>query len=378
MLQKYLQGIRTTLICLLFSTFTYAQEEVSMQGFGFETNLMAGKIIKHSKKFTAPIPYISTALDMNFVWQTYGKKDWQQRRNYPLIGFGFTYTDYGNNEVFGNCLGVYPELQVPIIRKNNFEWTIRFGNGLGYVTRKYQKNPPVDTLNTAIGTNFNDFAIFCTDIRWHINHHWNVQAGANFTHISNADYHSPNLGVNMVGAHLGVRYFPTTSNAVRIKKNLEPLPNRWLFEARIGIAHNEARSEGNPELPTYLTSLYMSHRWLSKNKWYVGIDAASHEDVYQELKYWTRYVGNERAHSWDGGIFAGNEFLVGRIGIFAQVGIYYKQTYLKFDPFYEKIGLNYYVIKREKGPVKEVFLSSILLTHAIVAELAEFGIGAGF
>jgi hypothetical protein len=60
------------------------------------------------------------------------------------------------------------------------------------------------------------------------------------------------------------------------------------------------------------------------------------------------------------------------------MGIYYHQTYLKFDPVYEKIGGNFYLLRKEKGPVKELFLSAVLLTHAIVAEFAEFGIGAGF
>jgi hypothetical protein len=258
------------------------------------------------------------------------------------------------------------------------EWTLRFGDGLAYVTRKYQLGPPVDTINTAIGSNLNDFFMFMTDVRFHLNKHWDAQFGANFTHISNADFHQPNLGVNMAGTHIGVRWFPNTSKPEKIYRELPKLPNRWLIEARLGIAQTEARSNGNPELPTYLTTVYASRRWHSKNKYYFGMDYAFHEDTYEELKYWSRFKGHEGAHSWDGGFFAGNEFMVGRLGLIAQMGIYYHQTYLKFDPVYEKIGGNFYLLRKEKGPVKELFLSAVLLTHAIVAEFAEFGIGAGF
>ena len=147
----------------------------ALTGFGMESNMLAGKVIKHSPKFTAPIPSLSEALDMNFIWQTYGKKPWHQRRNFPLIGVGVTYTNYGNNAVFGQCVGIYPNLQIPLLRRGNWEWTFRLGDGLGYVTRKYQTTAPVDTINTAIGTHIDDFAIFMMDLRYHINEHWLVQ-----------------------------------------------------------------------------------------------------------------------------------------------------------------------------------------------------------
>src|SRR4051812_21846344 len=184
--------------CLPYAGSAYGQEQHPMSGFGVEGNLLAGKIFKHSPKFTAPIPALSTALDVNFVWQTYGKKDWEQRRNFPIVGVGITCTDYGNNAVFGRAVGIYPNLQFRLARVKNVEWTFRIGDGLAYVTKKYQRTNPVDTVNTAVGTHLNDFAVLMTDLRYHIDNHWHMQFGLNLTHISNADTHQPNLGVNMV------------------------------------------------------------------------------------------------------------------------------------------------------------------------------------
>ena len=350
----------------------------ALTGFGMESNMLAGKVIKHSPKFTAPIPSLSEALDMNFIWQTYGKKPWHQRRNFPLIGVGVTYTNYGNNAVFGQCVGIYPNLQIPLLRRGNWEWTFRLGDGLGYVTRKYQTTAPVDTINTAIGTHIDDFAIFMMDLRYHINEHWLVQCGANFTHISNADFHEPNLGVNMAGAHIGLQYYPTGCHPKRLIKELPKLSNRWLAEARLGIAWNEARAKGNPELPTYLASVYVSRRWLSKNKFFGGTDYSFSESTHAFLKNYGVELGHQDAHSWDGAFFVGNEFLLGRLGLVAQVGVYYQQTYLRQDPAYEKLGGNFYIIKQEHGVVKELFVSAMLKTHLIIAEFAEFGVGAGF
>ncbi len=369
--------ILTLSLALLVPLKIKAQTTSKWDGIGIETNLFGGQIIKHSKKFTAPIPAFSSGIDVNIIWQTYGKKNWHKSRGYPAVGVGLTYTDYGNDAVFGQCVGIYTDLQIPLVRGKNLEWTMRIGDGIGYVTRKHGSPTAADTINTAIGSHINDFAILLTDLRYHINRHWDIQAGANFTHISNAGFKSPNLGVNMVGGHLGIRYFPATSAPKRMVADTSILPNRWLAQARAGISFKEARAAGKPIKPAYLGAVYVSRRWLGKNKAFTGIDYAYHEDVYAFLKNYGVREGNEKANSWDGGIFAGNEFLVGRIGIMMQVGMYYHQTYLKFDDVYEKLGGNLYLIKKEHGALKELFVSALLNTHGAVAEYCEFGLGVG-
>ncbi|MCW3123316.1 MAG: secreted protein [Flavipsychrobacter sp.] len=358
-------------------------QEKPESGFGVEANIMAGKIVKHSKKFTAPIPYLSTAVDVNMVWKTNGCRDWHARRKYPQIGVGFTYINYGDDQVFGSSVGIYPNLQIPLITGDKAELTMRIGDGIGYVTRKYQRTYPQDTINSAIGSHINDFAILMIDGRYRINNHWLVQGGLNFTHISNADTKQPNLGVNMVGGHIGAIYYPHTYSPKPLEREVPKLRNRWLLEAQMAISYKEARAAGSPILPSYIPSVQVSRRWRSKNKYYFGIDYAFHNDVLAFMRYYDVHnmpwePGRQRRESWDGAVFAGNEFLVGRVGILGQVGVYYKQTFLKFDPICEKLGGKLYIVQREQGTVKEVFLSAMLLTHGAVAELAEFGIGASF
>ena len=362
----------------MYVSHSFAQCNNALDGFGIEANLLAGKVVKHSNKFTSPSPALSSAVDVNFVWQTYGKKDWHQRRNFPIIGVGINYTDYGINDVYGNCIGIYPNLQLRLLRREKLEWDLRLGNGLAYVTKKYQATEPYDTLNVAIGTNFNDFGIVMTDLRYHINKNWHVQIGANFTHISNGDYRQPNLGVNMVGLHAGVQYYPVSCHPKPIIKDLPKLKNRWLAEISMSVGYKEARAKGNPILPKYIGSVQVSKRWLGKNKFFVGADYAYHNDVHAFLINYGVNYGEEKQHSWDGTFFAGNEFLVGRVGLLMQLGVYYHQTFLKFDAVNEKFGINYYLIHAEHGPVKELFLCARLITHEAVAEYSCFGIGMGF
>lgn len=347
---------------------------------GIESNFIAAKIIRHTPDFAAPIPNISTAYEFNFVQQTYGTKDWQQRRKFPLVGFGFTYTHYGNDAVLGNVYGVYPILQLPLIRGKKIEWTIRLGVGMGYATKHYQLAPDWDTLNNAISTHINNFSTFSTDIRYHINDHFDIQAGLNFSHVSNASFKRPNLGINTYGAHIGIRYFPFSARPEKIYRDLPKLRNRMLFQARLGVAFNQITNNGPayPGYPIYLASAYVSRRWLSKNKMFAGIDYSYHSNIFAMLRTDALSATEAKAESWKSAFFIGNEFLFGRVGITLQVGYYIKQAAIKLDPYYEKLGGNLYFIQKENGALKELFVSALLKAHGTTAELAEFGIGFGF
>lgn len=357
-----------------------AQDQSSLAGYGIEANFIGGKVFKHSPKFTLPIPSFSSAIDINFIYQTCGGRLWEQRRGFPVIGIGISYTNYGIDSIYGRCLSIYPNIQIPIITGKKLEWTLRAGMGLGYVSRYYTRAPSWDTINIAIGTPVNNYTLFVTDLRYRLSKNWDLQIGANFSHISNAAFREPNLGVNMYGAHIGLRYFPVTSTPVCIKRDLPKLKNRYLFQARLGIGFNGFQTTGGPLFPAYLASAYLSRRWLSKNKMFAGIDYSYHTDIYAFLRNNEIDIGNEAQHSWKSSIYIGNEFLLGRrLGFLLQLGFYTKQAALTIGaPYYEKLGFNYYLLQKEKGPIKELYLSALLKANQTVAELVEWGIGFGF
>jgi len=375
---------RKLLKYLLLSSFIWVSpfrslgQDAPWAGFGIETSAIACKVIKHEPKFTLPIPALTTGLDIDLVLNTYGKKEWEQLRNYPTIGMGFSYINYGIDSIYGHCFGMYPNITVPLVHGKNLEWTLRLGDGIGYVTKTYRRTAPVDTINVAIGSHINDFAMFMTDLRYHINHHWDMQLGANVTHISDASYHKPNLGINMIGIHLGFRYSPVTSKPAHIVRKLEPLKSRWLMQARLSMAYISSYTPGGPLYPVYIASGYVSRRWWSKNKVFAGLDYAYYESIYAWLRNNQMDVGHERQNAYNSAVFAGNEFLVGRVGIVLQLGYYLQQSAIPIAPVYEKVGGHFYIVRREHGPIKEFFLSAFLKTHGTVAELGEVGIGFGF
>lgn len=363
--------------CFSFLTAT-AQPHEKGAGIGLEWSVLGGKVFKHTQKFKAPIPAITMGTELNIVRKTQGKEAWQQRRNYPTIGLGLYYADYGINAIYGKAFGIYPNVEFPIIKGKKMEWVCRMGFGFSYLTKRYETTPSWDTLNNAIGSHVNNFTLFTSNLRYHINKHWDVQAGFSFFHASNASLRLPNLGINAIGGQIGVRYFPVTSEPKKTVRNLPKLKNRILLQARLGISAIEYGTNDGPLYPVYIGSLYASRRYLSKNKLYAGIDYSYHTHIYNFQVNNEINVGNEKAHSWKSSAFIGNELLIGRFGIMTQIGVYMKQAMLKLDPYYFKVGTNIYLIQKEKGALKELCYAVLLKSHQFQAEYVEMGLGFGF
>ncbi len=375
---KILRTFLAFAVCALCTDQLRAQSNPPWAGFAVEANWIGGKVLKHTKKFVAPVPALSNAIDINFLHQTAGKRAWQRNRNFPVVGIGFTYTDYGIDSIYGKCFAVYPNIEFPIIRKGGLEWTVRVGYGGGFVTRHYERAPSWDTINTAIGSRLNNFTQFMTDLRYRVNEYVDVQVGANFSHISNAAFRQPNLGINLYGAHVGLRYYPATSRVIKNEYRDSALSNRWLVQAKLGLTATEGGFTDGPLYPVYLSSLYTSRRWGSFNKLAFGFDYSYHNKIYAFMRNNEIFPGEERQHSWKGSVFVANEFLFGRVGVWLQVGVYVKQAYLRLSPVYQKLGSNYYIVQREHGALKEIYAFGLLKTHLSQAELAEFGLGFGF
>lgn len=182
----------------------------------------------------------------------------------------------------------------------------------------------------------------------------------------------------MYGAHVGVRYFPVTSRPTVVVRDPVTVPNRWLLEVRSTMSIVSAWAPFGPTHPVYVGTVFASKRWHNKNKLVGGIDYSYHGDIAAYLHNNDLAQGNIWWQSSKSGVYVGNEFLLGRVGIVAQLGAYIKYAYLRKENFYEKVGANLYLVQRARGPFKEVFFSVLLKTHLNVAEMGEVGMGIGF
>lgn len=345
--------------------------------WGMASSFSVGKVIRHTPRFPSQIADHSLRWEALAFYQTDGKHAWHARHGFPEIGIGFAYTRY-DQDVLGACYSVYPSLGFTLAESQAWSWTLRLGFGLGWATQPYKRYPHWDTMNTAIGSHVNNYTLFATDLRYQINPHWALFAGGHFSHISNAAFRQPNLGINMASAHLGLRFQPKPPRSAPPNEAHPALPSRILVQARLGIAGTEIGPPDGPLYANYLVSLYASRRYASKNKLLLGVDYSYHDHIYAFLRNNEIYPGEEKAHSWKSSVFLGHEFLFGRVGVLLQLGIYLRQSGLPNPFFYQKLGGQVYLIQQESGWIKECFVSCLLKAHMADAELVEMGLGFGF
>jgi len=376
-------AMRSVISTTLFLTFMLpcavaAREHKSWDGCAAEMNLWYSKMIRHTSRFTGPLSRQSYVAELNIIKQTYGQKDWHIRRNYPVVGLGFIYINYNVPNVYGQVFGVFPNVQLRLIKGEKLEWTLRAGMGLGYVTKPFSRFPKANTENVAIGGHLNNVSPFTTDIRYKASEHWQFHAGLNFVHVSNAAFRQPNLGINMWGCHIGARYFPVGANPAKEKRALPRLHNRVLFQIRGALAFAESRPAGGPLYANYIGTAYASLRYSGKNKLLLGADYTYQSSTYAYLKNYEIKVTNYAGQSSQAAVFIGNEFLLGRIGVMFQLGYYVKKMYEQTQSVYQKLGGNLYIVQKETGFLKELYASVLLKTHTTTADFCEIGIGAGF
>ena len=361
---------------LMASSSLFAQQASRLAGYGVEINTIYGKVLKHNYIFP-PLPASSYAIDVCILKQTTGEKAWQSERKFPLVGLGITYTDYGIDVVYGKCIGLYPVWEIPIVKGDRLEWTCRFGYGIGYVTRTYERAPSWNLENNLIGSHINNFTMFTTQLRYKFSDKIHMHTGFNFSHISNGSFRWPNLGINMYGGHIGVRYFPVTDNPQRTAATKTKLPNRWGAQLRLGMGMVEYNNTDGPFYPVYAATVLGSWRYGGKNKVLAGVDYNYYSSVHDFLRNNEVEVGEEKAASWEGAIFIGHEFVIGKIGVIAQFGMPFKTTYINDDKTIQKLGYCYYVVQKEEGLLKDLTLNCFIKSNNLEAANLEFGIGAG-
>ncbi len=374
-LWRYLSLLACTLMAATHSTSIYAQNH--WEGVGLESNFYHSNMMRHSKKITAPLAQNTRTFELSVTKRFRGTRDWQLLRNYPEAGIGFFYLDYNNRDIYGEVYALVPHLRLRLIEGQTLSWTLRIGMGIGYVTNPYKRVPKSNLENETIGGYINNFSPLQTDLRLHLNQHWDFQAGAHLIHVSNASFRRPNFGINIWGIQTGLRYFPVSSRPELIRRQPEYLPERTLFYPKASIAFIEKDMPDGGLHRVYNAGFYASRRYLSKNKVVLGIDYTYNTAIYANQKYNERNEGREHWHASQASVFLGNEFEFNRFAIVLQGGIYLKRLEQQTDRFYQKLGGNFYFYKSETGIIKEGLASVLLKAHINRAELLELGIAFG-
>ncbi len=440
-------------LCLCLSLITWGNN-TTYTPYKIKAQFIGGYIYPHDKSLIDPLTK-GPALggEVAFEWASDGSKDWHKHFNNPDVGLALQVIDLGNPDVAGQMIGVYPYINLPMAKNDIVSFNVKIGGGLGFATRPCDIAAAVadprsikdkaGDYNFAIGGPVS-FAI-AAGLNVDVKVHKNVALTADFTynHFSSASLYQPNAGLNMFNGYLGVKYLVNKGELTRIddrkgikeKGEIEELtkqqnaesPNHQITESPFKRWSGEVILSGGAKKLYYKDTQYFPIASLNVAGYYhtcrqhrIGIgldlffDGAYRQTVAPDAKgvyKWTdEYTQFGRTCTPDEkfsnklrfGINIANELTIGKVGIFAHVGIYLYDPIKNMEPAKEALaalngngepinkGIFYpYDIQNEDGwnyfrigvkyHITPHFLVNVSFkTHLQKVEFAEFGIGYAF
>ncbi|MBO7460634.1 MAG: acyloxyacyl hydrolase [Bacteroidales bacterium] len=204
---KKIFGHTVLLLCFLLIINTLSaktNDTIIEPNLQIEFRASHGFIICHHpemKVFSAHFPLFELSVDQ----VTFGRKSWQSKSNYPTVGVSFLYTGIGEQPELGRAFAIIPRMTFNCLKSERHQINFKLGIGIGYLTQKYDvvDNPK----NTFIGSHVNAAIDIAVDYSYMITNRLGASAFLGFTHFSNGSSRTPNNGINIAHAGIGVKYF---------------------------------------------------------------------------------------------------------------------------------------------------------------------------
>lgn len=372
-------GKKYFLFLFHFSLFSLIKADDRFGAIGkysFEGNYQFGRIIPHNRKFTAKVTGYTQSGELSFYYQTLGEKAWQRKLHYPELGGSFVFVYNADQKTFGNVYMLLAVTKFWIVRSRYIDFYVRVGTGLAFAPRHFNliSNPE----NVAIGSTLNSADQIRLGLDFKPDPHLQITLGVGFTHYSNAAAQKPNLGVNVPAMTIGVRYFPKVSKDLKYNRSEIPKPGKKNeVMIKLGFAYSEMSTSGGPKYPHYIGTVNYARYTSISNKVLGGFCAefSQGEHDFARLQMDGKYNPTLTALKFS--FFAGDEIIMGRVGLFFMAGGYvFNPT--KDTPVYAKLGLNYYFPDFGKNKSTRFFIGANLKTHFFTAQYYEVNTGIAF
>ena len=304
------------------------------------------------------------AYEFSILKSRTGEADWHSRFNYPLIGFSYRYSNFGNSKRIGNAHALYPQLLLPLFHKQRLRVGVRFGFGFGYVEKPFDVRD--NYKNLAIGSHLNASVLLGLQFRALIRKRVQISTGLDFYHLSNGAASIPNLGINLPSIYMGINYFSGTAT-----NNFYTAREKPTRKTEITIYYAAGIKEKYPPAgPKYLVNVLNGQiHTTSGTKGLLGggIEYMLDESLPAKLEddgIQTAFIeGATRI-----GLFGSAGYRMGKWDGHFQTGFYLYNRYKPDGDLYSRIAIRHHFNQH-------LFATLNLKTHYAKADYAEWGIG---
>ncbi|MFO8002172.1 MAG: acyloxyacyl hydrolase [Marinilabilia sp.] len=325
-----------------------------------------GIVVPHHANMVYFIDDFSRGAEINYgIWR-FDTEGWQQYYNYPEVGVGLFYNSYGNPEIYGQGMALYPYLHFPLVRKPRFVLKNKIALGLGYTNKPfhYEDNP----RNHIFGARLNAFVGFGLYAGYRLFDHWSVYLSGALNHMSNGAVRKPNNGINTVTLAAGTRYHFRSDKMPDVEGRKAPKRNNRDVQVFLNYGRSQANDFNFNIYPS--GSFSVNHLWYRsvKSAWSAGADliyfgAAPYAYDHPDIVNYVPHV--ERTFI---GVNGGRHWIMGDTSFFVQLGAYLYSYLDPPQPVYPRLGIRHRITDRLIGnfSVKASFFRS---------EFIEFGLG---
>lgn len=355
-----------------FMNISYAQK-----GLSIEPSFHFGVVTKHTPKLDFAVKSPTYGIDINFKFQTFGKKQWHQLRNFPLFGITAMWLRMGNHKVLGNAFSLTPNINISLFEKKKWSGYYQLGSGVAYMSRIFDVNE--NPNNNAIGSH----VVTTIFMKFHafrqLNTNWKLHTGVSLNHFSNGGSRLPNFGLNIPALMIGVTYVPQPLRKENFifRETSKKRIRKFGGEVQTGFGLVQRFAVGGPRYPIYIFGIAGNYYLNQVNRLIIGLDYEQNRAIYHfsldTFHARTRKDAKKKASRM--ALVIGDEFLFGSWGINLQFGVYLgKFSFLKLGTTYTKFSTRFYL--PNKGLLKhKIFLNVSLKTHLTVAEYISLGVG---
>ncbi len=343
---------------VFFVSFVHSQMKSE---YGFEFRQKLGFLAAHRGALGHLPQESAKAMEFTYFVQTRGSKNWHQAYREPKVGATLFVGSVGNNDLLGRYIGLSGFAELPIIKKNNFEWNWKMGFGLGYTTKTF--DPIYNPKNNAIASKINAMIVIGTKANYNFGKNF-ITIGLDITHFSNAAFKVPNYGINLPYLSLGYGRVLSKEQALNttIKSSL-PL-KKWLFGALGIFSMKEMNPIGNRRYPVYSLSLFTRRIFSQKAGLELSLDLFSKQAILGVEPL----VPKTQLSIIQAALFAGYIVPFERFSFLFGAGAYVRDVYKSDGPVYFRIGSRY---QFPKG----IMLNFTLKSHFAKADYMELGLG---
>ncbi|MBX9853216.1 MAG: acyloxyacyl hydrolase [Cytophagaceae bacterium] len=332
-----------------------------------------GFVMKHSINMAHLANQRPQGLEIDLYKQTTGIKNWQCYHNFPMIGYSFQYFHLDPKKPLGDMYSAIIYYSQKFLKSKKTFFSYRIGMGAGYVERRFDLK--TNYYNNLISSRINYALNGRLSFTWKIQPKVILSTGIGILHFSNGAMKVPNLGINIPSFHIGLGiYLDKTEDSVYIGDHSDI----W-FDTGTRRAYGEYHIYANlaggfkqvypvegKSWPISTLSLYTSKHVNHRSELSIGTDVfydGSNKVALDTLPN----PKNIKYFKW--GINIGHEYLIDRVSLLTQFGVYLYDPLRLDKRIYQRVALKYSL------PHTPLFLSMGLKTHLGQADFVEWGVG---